>query len=477
MATPPQATPPSEATQAPVPTASTTVGKPIHSLVLDTGPLIKNDPSVSALIAQAEQLYILPSVVPEIRDVATRTRVETTLLPFVTLRAPNPKSVAVIREFARKTGDLGVLSRPDIEVLALGYELECERNGGDWRLRRSPDQKQVNGKPPQRTAVPSVEATTQEGTVGDEAKEAAPVSSTEEAATTAEEPATAAEVPVPAEEAPVPVEEAASPSTDAPVEAMEKLDVSDATETQGADESSPTAEPEVVVAEEVEEEDASDDGEASDDDGGWITPSNVKKHKNLDANTSTPSKNATAPRTLQAAVLTSDYAMQNVALRMNLNLVTPAFARITHLKTWVLRCHGCFKITKDMEKQFCPSCGQPTLLRTSCSTDDKGNFRVHLKKGFQYNNRGNVYSVPKPVHGTPHGRLAKGAGGQNHWGVHLMLAEDQKEFVKASEALKKQKKKDLMDDEFLPGILTGDRSSGGKIKVGAGRTINARRRR
>ncbi|KAJ3519741.1 hypothetical protein NM208_g14007 [Fusarium decemcellulare] len=121
--------------------------KPIHSLVLDTGPLIKNDPPANTLRAKAEQLYTLPCIISEIRDAATRSRVETTLLPFVTLRSPKPESVKVIRDFARRTGDLAVLSKPDIEVLALGYELECERNGGDWRLRKTPGQKGLNGKP------------------------------------------------------------------------------------------------------------------------------------------------------------------------------------------------------------------------------------------------------------------------------------------------------------------------------------------
>lgn len=470
MDTTPPTAPPSEAPKA----TETTTGKPIHSLVLDTGPLIKNDPSVSALIAQAEFLYATPTVVPEIRDAATRTRVETTLMPFVTVRAPNPKSVAVIREFARKTGDLGVLSKPDIEVLALAYDLECERNGGDWRLRNSPDQKQVNGKPPQRaeakteTAPADEEKATEEKAIEEKTAEEKTAEEKTAEKKTAEEKT---QEPTAAQP-----EEASSQAGEAPVAEMEQLDVKDAETTSASQEETveTTNEPEISQPEEVEEEDQ-DDGEASDDDGGWITPSNVKKHKAKDTNTSTPSKNP--QRTLQAAVLTSDFAMQNVALRMNLNLITPSFTRITHLKTWVMRCHACFKITKDMEKQFCPSCGQPTLLRTSCSTDEQGNFRVHLKKGFQWNNRGNVYSVPKPVHGTPHGRLAKHAGGQNNWGAHLMLAEDQKEFVKASDAQRKQKKKDLMDDEFLPGILTGDRSGGGKIKVGAGRTVNARRRR
>lgn len=448
MATPTAAEP----VQATEPTvAKETTLKPIHSLVLDTGPLIKNDPSASALIAQAEKLYILPSVIPEIRDEATRIRVENTILPFVTVRSPNPTSMKFVREFARKTGDLAVLSKPDLEVLALGYELECERNGGDWRLRNTPTQKGLNGKPPGKDgeAVPS-EPASEQAEVTQETTE-------EPAAVTDEIPAETVEA----------------------VEAAEQTnDVTEKLETLAVTEPSAETE-EILVApetvdEEVNEDEEDEEGEASDDDGDWITPSNLTKHKAKDTNTNTPSQ---APqKTLQAAVLTSDFAMQNVALRMNLNLVTPAFARITHLKTWVLRCHGCFKTTKDMEKRFCPNCGQPNLTRTSCSTDQHGNFKVHLKKNFQWNNRGNVYSVPKPVHGSSNGRLAKNAGGQGNWGNDLILAEDQKEFVRHNDQQRRAKKKDLMDDDYLPNILSGDRSASGKIRVGAGRNVNSKRR-
>jgi RNA-binding protein NOB1 len=171
--------------------------------------------------------------------------------------------------------------------------------------------------------------------------------------------------------------------------------------------------------------------------------------------------------------------MQNVALRIGLNLIGPALARITHVKTWCLRCHGCFKITRDMSKQFCPSCGQATLTRTSCSVDAAGNFTVHLKRNFQFNNRGNVYSVPKPLHGSASGKMPKNAsgGGKNGWGRELILAEDQKEYTRARDAQRREKKKDLMDEDYMPNILSGDRKGlPGKIKVGAGRNINAKKR-
>ena len=39
--------------------------KPVHSLVLDANAIIRNEPSVSTLLAQAEELYTIPAVVSE----------------------------------------------------------------------------------------------------------------------------------------------------------------------------------------------------------------------------------------------------------------------------------------------------------------------------------------------------------------------------------------------------------------------------
>lgn len=471
--------------------------KPIHSLVLDTGPLIKNDPPASVLIAKAEQLYTLPCIIQEIRDAATRSRVETTLLPFITLRSPRPESVRFISGFAKKTGDLSVLSRPDLEVLALGYELECERNGGDWRLRNTPDQQRVNGRPPARDAV-AQEGESETGSKDEQVVEEAEVVVESVEVTEGQEVAKEIVEDNQAEktteesldnnlqnlslETPVNNEthetdgEPKQPDVDEQSQEIieEQVEPQTSGEKDGEAESQLQISTEEIAEEEVNEEDDDDD---DDDDEGWITPSNLKKHQAKDSGSVIPGQSA--QKTLQAAILTSDYAMQNVALRMNLNLVTPSLARITQLKNWVLRCHGCFTITKDMDKQFCPKCGQPTLTRTSCSTDQRGNFVVHLKRNFQWNNRGNVFSVPKPTHGSSNGRLPKGAGGKNAWGTGLIMSEDQKEFTRAEDEQRRARKKDLLDEDYLPGILTGSRpnGAGGKIKIGASRNINSRRKR
>jgi RNA-binding protein NOB1 len=122
--------------------------KPVNTIIFDAGPIIKGEPLVSTLLQQCEIALSTPAVIAEIRDKETRSRLETTLLPFLKLSTPKPESVQFVTEFARKTGDAAVLSRTDIQLLALTYDAECELNGGDWRLRRTPGQKRTNGPPP-----------------------------------------------------------------------------------------------------------------------------------------------------------------------------------------------------------------------------------------------------------------------------------------------------------------------------------------
>jgi RNA-binding protein NOB1 len=132
-----------------------------------------------------------------------------------------------------------------------------------------------------------------------------------------------------------------------------------------------------------------------------------------------------------------------------------------------------------MSKQFCPRCGKATLTRVSCTTTDKGEVKLHLKANMQWNNRGNVFSIPKPTSGSANQKWKgpRQGGGQSGWGNDLILAEDQKEYIRAMSSMKRTKEKDLMDQDTLPSILTGDRGqNSGKTRIGAGRNINSRKR-
>lgn len=266
MATPAQPTEPSA-------TPAVATFKPIHSLVLDTGPLIKNDPPASVLIAKAEKLYTLPNIISEIRDAATRSRVETTLLPFVTIRSPRPESLKFIADFAKKTGDYGVLSKPDMEVLALGYELEIERNGGDWRLRNTPGQKSVNGRP---QAKQSTEEEKEKPEQVEEAQQADSEQSAEAAEDQTEShPSPDTETQLSNDVQSLNLE--ASGSSEAQIEESN---------TSEAVESAP--EPSSAAQPEEQPEEAS---EGSDDEG-WITPSNLKKQQAKDSGANGTNDNA-----------------------------------------------------------------------------------------------------------------------------------------------------------------------------------------
>lgn len=438
--------------------------KSVHSIVLDAGPILRNDPSISTLLAKSDELLTAPSVLSEIKDQDARSRVETTLRPFLILRTPSPASIKVITEFAKKTGDFAVLSAPDIQVLSLAYELECERNGGDWRLRKVPGQKRINGPAPARESsiAPGTHCADKDAPVEQL------ISSDSGAATrsnTDDKQGLAHDENVFSEQPPIPADVLPA------AYAIHQLKIT------------ATVDPQNNKSDTEKRWDGDDSGAVSDGPGldssdseEWITPSNLKRHQLKDTGFAT--KPFHRDTTLQVAVLTTDFAMQNVLLSMGLNLISPSMQQIQNIKTYILRCHACFQQTKDMTKQFCPRCGKPTLTRVSCSTSQDGKFKIHLKKNMQWNHRGDRFSIPKPVPGSAHGKkgVRKG-GGKGGWGQELILAEDQKEYVRALRGQGHTKKLDPMDQDYLPGILTGQRGRDGeRITIGGGRNINAKKR-
>jgi RNA-binding protein NOB1 len=268
--------------------------KPVHTIVLDTGPIIKADPSISSLRARSEQLVTLPSVIEEIKDEATRSRFRTTIQPFLTLRSPQESSVKVISDFARKTGDHAVLSRVDIQLLALTYDLECERNGGDWRLRKAPGEKRING--PNPNAIPPKQETSTAAVEDDASmKTATPVPAiAEQEAGKQRSEAQAAFEDVPESE----MSEETSKDTQ-----IEPPSPGDSIEPPpqvcaelGEDEQLPLSVQNLDLSDISQEENTSDS-----DSEGWITPSNLKKKQEEDSTGNT--NTAPEPKVLQVVRL------------------------------------------------------------------------------------------------------------------------------------------------------------------------------
>lgn len=441
--------------------------KPVHTIILDSSPLLLNTPGISTLLAHGHVLVTTPSVVAEIRGEEARNRIETLYNPFLSIRSPRSESVKRVKEFARRTGDGAVLSQTDFEVLALAFDIECERNGGDWRLRSVPGQKRVNGSPPQKQEAVDGEAHTQE--------EADAFKSSLERETGDADVDGLKVEKLGLEDSEERHHETLIEQSNEPTEGQAETQDEHLTQSEAQPLES-TTQPFSTL--ETPTNAVPDTVEASDDDEGWITPSNIKKRQAKDE--AAGSKSHPEKKYLQVATMTGDFAMQNVLLQMNLNLLsTKTCQRISQIKQFVLRCHGCFATTKDMTKQFCPRCGKPTLTRVSCTTNDKGETKLHLKANMQWNNKGNVFSIPKPVSGNSNQKWKgpRQGGGQGGWGSDLILAEDQKEYIRAMSTMKRTKEKDLMDEDTLPNILTGNRGqTSGRPRVGAGRNINARKR-
>ncbi|PWN90129.1 hypothetical protein FA10DRAFT_231068 [Acaromyces ingoldii] len=439
---------------------------PIDALVLDAGPLVTR----TSLGGLAKKFYVPASVVAELRDVRAREHFEWLQRTLdVEVRDAGPEALLGVVKFAKKTGDYAVLSRPDMSVLALTYALELERHG-TWRVRED-----VGGKTGQQKAEEEkLRKKKEEAEQAKDQVEDGGNGGAHETSRAEQDESGAAD---------------AADAGAAPVEQSDEQAV-------------------VAATPDAEREDDEDDEEEG---GEWITPDNVVKHKNRSLGLQQQQQQAGKKKgkkgsgRLTVACMTGDYAVQNVLLQMGLSLVGIEGQRIKQVKSWVLRCHACAKICKDSERKFCPHCGNPTLLRTSVTStspdatgkagtgQSHGGLQVHLKKNFQYRNRGTIYSLPLPKPGKAGGKPASVPvlrEDQAEWqrAVQKDKVQRQKEEKRLNRAL--EKGKDSLtaryeDADELTMLLAGgtgkNRGKGGPVEmpeIGVGRkNPNERRRR
>ncbi|KAJ9106111.1 hypothetical protein QFC21_001253 [Naganishia friedmannii] len=493
--TPPQASP--------QPSSSTTA-TPIKTLILDAGPLL----SLTPLRNLATRYLTTPAVLAELRDVNAREHWERLkLLPDVDVevREPDALSMTKVMAWAKYTGDVAVLSRTDMGVIALTYAAEVEMNGfANIREVPGKDPIGVNGTPSIQPA-PSTKGAAAPTTVPK-----APSVNPWKVAQPAQPTQTEAQ-----EEEAFPSLQSAAPKDVDVTEKMNSMSIAEKQDDNEGDavveqtEDEPTAleleqtEPirstkrEQVYASE-DEDDASANSDADDDtdsenDAEWITPENVVTHKAQDlglapaADTNFTTEGVFQPsgkirkdrgrknkkpvpqhvgKPLDVACMTGDYAVQNVLMQIGLNLVGSGGKKIGQVKSWVLRCHACFN---------------PSLIRASVTTTGGSipTTQIHLKQNYQYRTRGTRYAIPEPKMGRAKGQQAGGSG--------LILREDQKEFMtgmrredirrqkeerqleKAAKAQAEGKGKGLgswNDPDWIPEILAVGMSGKGRHATG-----------
>ncbi len=123
--------------------------------------------------------------------------------------------------------------------------------------------------------------------------------------------------------------------------------------------------------------------------------------------------------------MTTDFAMQNVALQMGLLLLSHSGKQVASVKSWVLKCDACFSIfpmhgLRQEDSLFCRRCGNATLARLGVTLGSDGAPRYHYKRFRQINVRGTVYALPAPAGGRMNGS-GSGAGSSGQ----LLLRPDQ----------------------------------------------------
>ncbi|KAM5424264.1 20S-pre-rRNA D-site endonuclease NOB1 [Saccharomyces cerevisiae] len=450
----------------------------VRALILDATPLITQ--SYTHYQNYAQSFYTTPTVFQEIKDAQARKNLEIwQSLGTLKLVHPSENSIAKVSTFAKLTGDYSVLSANDLHILALTYELEIKLNNGDWRLRKKPgdaldaskadvgtDGKQKltedNKKEEDSESVPKKKNKRRGGKKQKAKREAREAREAENANL---------ELESKAEEH---VEEAGSKE-------------------------------QICNDENIKESsDLNEVFEDADDDGDWITPENLTeaiiKDSGEDTTGSLGVEASEEDRHValnrpenQVALATGDFAVQNVALQMNLNLMNfMSGLKIKRIRNYMLRCHACFKIfplPKDGKpKHFCASCGgQGTLLRCAVSIDSRtGNVTPHLKSNFQWNNRGNRYSVASPLSKNSQKRYGKKGHVHSKPQENVILREDQKEYekvIKQEEWTRRHNEKILnnwigggsADNYISPFAITGLKQH--NVRIGKGRYVNSSKRR
>jgi RNA-binding protein NOB1 len=224
-------------------------------------------------------------------------------------------SWSIVVAYAKRTGDYAVLSQTDLSVIALTCQYELEVNGD----------KNVRSQPGERKGPAPVQNQSKAKGKGKEKEK-----KQEQVAATPLTDATSAVTEDP-KETQEDIEEDSS-SEEGDVDRVDEITA--AVEQVDLDPTPPPADIPSLHDEKHEDEDS--------DGGDWINPSNVSKHRSKDLGlVPTGAGHDQAP--LAAACMTGDYAVQNVLLSMGLGLVGEQGKRISKVKSWVLRCHACFK--------------------------------------------------------------------------------------------------------------------------------------
>ena len=464
----------------------------IKALVLDAGPLITQP--ASSLQQHATTFFTTPGVHAELKDETVRQQ----LILWgdkLQIRHPKPEFIKKVVSFAKLTGDHAVLSLNDLHIIALAYELEVEYNKGDWRLRKFPGEVIERKRREDTKSTEKSENKTEDNQETSDPQEASKQETKKPESLETEKEESKQDI------------EAESTTPRKPrrrggkkqrakreAELQKELDAEEGT-SEPATLENDTSAPHQETEASPEVDETYDEEE---DDGDWITPENLIQEMLKDNNEQVKETKERSGPFIKVALATGDFACQNVAMQIGLNLMNAMSGRqIKRVRNYMYRCHACFRLTpipKDgRPKHFCPKCGGNTLLRCAVSIDNEtGKVTPHLKANFQWIKRGNKFSLPSPL--SKNQQKLQGNGGYQHNKQNrhkslqnpLLLREDQKEYqqaLKDDDWQRRQNEKMLQEwigggsaDNYMSPFTTQQTIRPSGVQVGRGRYVNSSRR-
>lgn len=316
----------------------------------------------------SEQVYTCEDVIAEIKDSFTRQRLQ--VLPYqlkvMQSREIDPKFMKKVVEVAKATGDYASLSVTDLKVLALTYQLQCQFDVDPMQDQEGivKDQVQVGRKSGELDPeIPGFY-------IPSSGNKNASTENTDEAADKDVKELS---------------EKLVSASIDAAVN-----DLKSCNDAEGSESALNNANGDSNDCNDLEEDpdEAVIDDEDDDDADAWITPAKLREMEEK------------AEHEKTVVCLTTDFSMQNVLFKMKLNVVSVDGLLIKSVRSYLLRCFGCFKTTKDMSKKFCPSCGHDTLKRVPYKLQEDGSIKMFLSRNPKVlSKRGKKFSLPTPQGG------------------------------------------------------------------------------
>lgn len=376
----------------------------------------------------AENVFTIQEVLDEIKSNTQLKRLA--VLPYnLQVKQPDPESLRIVSDFAKKTGDFATLSLTDLTVLALTYQMEKEKVGVG-HLRSEPLVAQTV-----YSAQKPAEMKDQFAIAGFYNPKSKNNSSADEQHESSDE---FEEIEDETENREDSQDESGNESDESNEEDSTKDAIKDEElikkfGTLGFNTIANQQADEILqpVKEEEQDEEVSDEAEEeSDDDEGWITPGNISNvKKNFGAE-------VLEEQEVEVACITTDFAMQNVLKQMGLNVTSLDGRIIKHMRTFILRCYTCFKTTADVMKIFCPKCGHKTLKRVAVSVNDKGEQMIHINARRQITAKFKNQPLPMP----------KGGKHANN----PILFEDQP-LPQQRLSKKAQLKTDALDDNYTAG--------------------------